>query len=63
MGWGLEFFRKSGLSIYHVSNPLGWDGDVEGGVLQQLLTDVSNPLGWDGDIVYIDSYGSIVNGF
>ena len=32
-----------------VSNPLGWDGDVEADQKRDRQIGVSNPLGWDGD--------------
>ena len=34
-----------------VSNPLGWDGDINEKLVKIRTQAVSNPLGWDGDLV------------
>ena len=33
-----------------VSNPLGWDGDLQQQLHEIRQQKVSNPLGWDGDL-------------
>ena len=33
-----------------VSNPLGWEGDLEERHLERAFCLVSNPLGWEGDV-------------
>ena len=36
-----------------VSNPLGWDGDINAIKTMSSNGYVSNPLGWDGDRVLL----------